>query len=357
MSEVIQYKCPACGGAMEFDSNAQMMKCPYCDTVMDVETFNATQSASATTTAADLSSQEHYWEDTEAEHIHVYTCESCGGEILADDSTGATSCPFCGNQVVMKHQFTGDLRPDYIIPFKLDKKAAKEAYFNHIKKKTFVPSVFKDQNHIDEIKGVYVPFWLYDLEINSSVNYGATDVRTWITGDTKYIETSYFQGVIGGTLNFEGIAEDASTKMDDALMESLEPFNFAQAVPFNPAYLAGYLADRYDVTLNDRMKRAEERATASSESCFLAQVSGHHSVTPEGSDSVTTNASYLYALYPVWILNTTWKDEHFIFAMNGQTGKMVGNLPADMKKFWMYILTRGSALTAIAALIFNFWIL
>ena len=162
----------------------------------------------------------------------------------------------------------------------------------------------------------------------------------WEKGDTEYTEHRYYDVHRAGSVSFQNIPEDGSTKMDDALMESIEPFNFDEAVPFETAYLAGYLADRYDVTKEDRLARAEERMTKSAEISMKQNVDGYDVVRTSSSHVNMRNTSHKYALYPVWILNTTWKGESYIFAMNGQTGKMVGNLPFDKNQFYKYIGTR-----------------
>ena len=177
----------------------------------------------------------------------LYVCESCGGEILADKTTGATSCPYCGNKVVMKGQFDGALRPDYIIPFKKDKKQAKEAYRKHLEGKKFLPGVFKQQNHIDEIKGVYVPFWLFDTDASADIRYHATKTRFWSDSDYDYTETSHYSVFRAGNIGFDQIPVDGSSKIDNDLTESLEPYVISEAVDFATPYLAGYVADKYDV--------------------------------------------------------------------------------------------------------------
>ncbi len=136
MSDVMEYKCPACGGAMEFDSKTQQLKCPYCDTQISVEEWER-QNAKNQGTAQWTSTGNETWSQKETQDMKVYVCQSCGGEIIAEQTTGASSCPFCGNKIVVKGQFAGDLKPDRIIPFKLDKKAAKESYKNHLKEKAF----------------------------------------------------------------------------------------------------------------------------------------------------------------------------------------------------------------------------
>ena len=168
MSDLREYKCPACGGAMEFDSGSQKMKCPFCDTEVSIEEFEQEQKKNPEETRWEAGNGAQ-WKEDEISGMAVYSCQSCGGEITADKTTGATTCPFCGNRVVLKGQFEGELRPDYIIPFKLDKKAAKAAYYKHLEKKSFLPKVFSFENHIDEIVGVYVPFWLFDVDAQAYI--------------------------------------------------------------------------------------------------------------------------------------------------------------------------------------------
>lgn len=351
MSGIMEYKCPACGGAMEFDSKLQKMKCPYCDTEMDVEEFQKLQGEEiGSAGAADeewQAASDGQWKEGETDGMRIYACESCGGEIVADESTAAANCPFCGNKIVIKGQFAGDLRPDYIIPFKLDKKDAKNAYLKHLSGKPFLPKVFRDQNHIDEIKGVYVPFWLFDADVDADIEYNAVKTRIWESGDTEYTEHSYYKAERGGKVSFQRIPTDGSKKMDDTLMESIEPYKFEEAVHFEPAYLAGYMADRYDVAMEERMQRAKERIKSSAENAFKDTVTGYSSVNVEKSQVAMSGVKYLYALYPVWLLNTTWNGEKFTFAMNGQTGRMVGDLPLDKSAFWRFVATRGIAIGAV----------
>ncbi|MGY3725405.1 DNA-directed RNA polymerase, subunit RPC12/RpoP, contains C4-type Zn-finger [Granulicatella balaenopterae] len=358
MSHIEEYKCPACGGAMEFDSNSQQMSCPYCDTKMSVEEFEVLAASQNTEESTNMTSQngaenqqdsvnwqsanEATWEAGETDGMRIYQCESCGGEIIAEETSGATTCPYCDNRIVMKGQFSGDLKPDYIIPFKLNKKDAKAAYFEHLKDKIFLPRVFKAQNHIDEIKGIYVPFWLFDVDCQAQITYDCERVRRWRSGDTEYTETDYFLCEREGCLSFDHIPTDASAKMADDLMESVEPYNFTDAIPFKAAYLAGYLADRYDVNMEERFNRAKERVTASCEDEFRRTVEGYTSVGVNTSSVTVNDAKYFYSLYPVWILNTSWNGKNYLFAMNGQTGKIVGDLPVDKSLFYKYIGIRGS---------------
>ena len=194
------------------------------------------------------------WTENEESGLRSYVCQSCGGEIVGDATTAATACPFCGNSVVMMEQFSGMLKPDLVIPFKLDKNDAKAAFKKHISGKRLLPKTFKDENHIDEIKGIYVPFWLFDANADASVTYDAETVRTWSDSDYNYTETKYYKAYRSGYTDFAAIPVDGSQKMADDLMESIEPYNLSEAVDFQTAYLAGYFADKYDMTASQRCR-------------------------------------------------------------------------------------------------------
>ncbi len=361
MSVMQEYKCPCCGGAIGFDSSIQKMKCPYCDCEFEMEALAAydndlnsqqADNMNWNTTAGDS------WQPGEEEGLRVYVCNSCGGEIVGDENTAATSCPYCDNPVVFKGQFAGSLKPDLVIPFKLDKAAAKAALKKHYEGKRLLPKVFKNENHLDEIKGVYVPFWLFDTDTDANVRYKGTMIRNWSDSQYNYTETSYFAINRGGTVGFENVPVDGSTKMADDLMESIEPFDMSEAVDFQTAYLAGYLADKYDVSAEESILRANERIKKSTEDAFASTVKGYTTVTPEYSSVRFNNGRAKYALYPVWLLNTTWKGEKYTFAMNGQTGKFVGNLPVDKAaaKKWLFGLA-GIIAAACYGALYLMWLM
>ena len=344
MSDINEYKCPSCGGAIEFDSHSQKMKCPYCDTEFDLETLKKydEQLSKEAEQKDDISDWQtdpgKQWQEGETDGMNVYTCKSCCGEIVSDENTGATSCPYCGNPVILTERFRGALRPDMVIPFKLDKKAAKEAYYKHIKGRPLLPKVFRRENHIDEIKGIYVPFWLFDADVAADARYKATKVRTWSDSDYDYTETSYYSVDRSGNMSFVSVPVDGSSRMPDDLMESIEPYKVADAVEFQTAYLSGYLADKYDVDAQQSTDRARERMKESAQDVLRDTVKGYASVIPENTNVRISGGDAKYALYPVWILNTTWRGKKYIFAMNGQTGRMTGDLPVDNGAYTRWLL-------------------
>lgn len=338
--EMLEYKCPCCGGAIQFDAKAQKLKCPYCDTEFEVDLLKTLAEQDQEAQEDDLTWEarpESQWQEEETQGMRVYACQSCGGEIIADQNTGATCCPFCGNPVVFARQFSGDLKPDLIIPFKLDKEAAKAGLKRHLSGKPLLPKVFRDQNHLDQVQGIYVPFWLFDAQVSGDVQYRASRTRVWSDPNYDYTETSFFRVRRQGKVDFQAVPVDGSSKLADMLMESIEPYNLEESVDFCTGYLAGYLADRYDVTAQQSTERANERMRKSTEDAFASTVQGYTMVTPERSSIRLSQSRARYALYPVWILNTTWKDQSYLFAMNGQTGKFVGDLPMDRGAFWRWL--------------------
>ena len=359
MSALLEYKCPCCGGSIEWNTTHQKLKCPFCDTEFDVETLQGYKED------LDMDSQDdmtwnpepgNEWSAEEASAVRSFVCQSCGGEILGDKNMAATSCPYCGNAVTVPSQFRGDLRPDFVIPFKKNKEEAKEAYRDHLKGKKFLPKVFKDENHIEEIKGIYVPFWLFDAKAEAHARYKATRLRSWMDSNYQYTETSFYSVSRAGFLDFDHVAIDGSSKMADDLMESIEPFDFTEAMDFSTAYLAGYLADRYDVTADQSIDRANERIHVTTEQEFRKTVQGYDSVIPESESVQLTDARASYALYPVWLLNTRWQDKQYTFAMNGQTGRFVGDLPMDNKAYARsFILTALGTAAAVMAGLSALW--
>ena len=402
------YQCPACTGPLHFAAGSGKLECEYCGTsyeVAEVEAFYAKKNAPAEAEltcpacntplnsegisgeatcpgcgaefqmedlrayAAQMAEKHEdnmnwdteaggQWQEGEADGLRIYGCKQCGGEIVADETTGATHCPYCGNPVVLTGHFTGLLKPDLVIPFKVDKKAAIEALNNHYKGKPLLPKVFKDQNHIEEVKGLYVPVWLFDTDADAYVQYRATRTRTWSDSQYNYTATDHYAVLRGGGIGFENVPVDGSTKMEDALMESIEPFNIADAVPFQTAYLPGYMADKYDVDAQASIDRANERIKKSTEDAFRSTVIGYTSVTTVNSNISLQNGRARYALYPVWILNTDWNGQKFTFAINGQTGKIAGDLPMDKGAFWKWLLGVSGAATAAAfAISYLMWLL
>lgn len=344
MSEVINHKCPSCGATLEFDIRSQRVKCPYCDSEFDVsEVASNDGDLTADFELADNGGIE--WKDAELYGISEYQCESCGGNIYSDENTSATLCPYCGNAVMLKGRLSGVLKPDKVIPFQITKERALAGLEEHCGGKKFVPKKFLLNNKLEEVKGLYVPFWVYNADLDGDVMYECVNERTWTSGNTEYTERKYYNVRRAGELSFDHVPADGSSKMPDDLMESIEPFDYGKAEDFTTAYLSGYVADKYDLDQETVRPRVRKRLQEGTSDQFRTTVNGYDQVKTRNVEISAKSSTVDYVLYPVWLMNTDWEGRKFIFAMNGQTGKMVGNLPADMLKL-------GGATAGIFAAIF-----
>ncbi|MBQ4255930.1 MAG: hypothetical protein II721_08125 [Bacilli bacterium] len=326
----LQLKCPCCGGSLEFDNASQDVVCPFCDSHFSPEDLKQYTEDMNSAPQEDTSwdeSQVQAYTDEEKKGIKIYSCDSCGGEIIVEETTSSTICPYCGNNLLVAKELSGDLRPNRVIPFKNNKDDVKGTLKKFFKKKLLLPSSFSKENTIEEIKPLYVPFWVFDADVDGRVNFKGETYHRWSDSNYDYKETKYYSIIRGGHIAFDHVPVDGSKKMEDDLMESIEPFDFSEAVEFNAAFLAGFAADRYDVSKETTFTRATERCRQGTINAFRDDVHGYSNVTVQGSSLQLSDTKALYALYPVWILNTKWRDKSYRFAVNGQTSKIAGNLP------------------------------
>lgn len=347
MSSVLEYKCPNCASDIKFDSLSQKFKCESCDAEFSEQELNEIHDFEKNFGEGSEFKWESQGNSDEFTGMNEYVCESCAAHLAVDETTAAGECPYCGSPVIMKGQLSGMNTPDCVIPFKLDKKAAGEALKAFCKGKPLLPSNFVNDNKIKEMKGIYVPFWLFDCDADANIVYDATKVRHWSDSNYNYTETRHYNVYRSGSVGFANIPVDGSSKMDDAYMDGIEPYNYADMTDFNPGYLLGYMADKYDVSAEQSFNRAETRVEQSTQEAFRATVNGYTTVVPKMSNVKAQQGKYRYALLPVWILNTKYNGEKYMFAVNGQTGKVSGKLPVDKKKFWLFF---GGIAAAIIAL-------
>jgi len=339
--DIKEYKCPNCSGTVKFDSATQNMKCPYCDAEFEIKALADYQKEvnSQNKDRFDWKSgSQGTWKDSDLVDLSTGSCPSCGAELIGDKNTIAMVCPCCGNAQIVQKRIQGLLKPEYCIPFKLEKKSAVEALKKFCDRKRLLPNLFVKQNRIENVQGMYAPFWLFDAKALARVRYKATKVRAWSDGSFNYTKTDFYSVIRDGSLNFEKVPVDGSEKMYNAYMDAIEPFDYAQIKGFQSDYLAGYSAEKYDVDIEASKERANARIKSSVETEFRHSVAGYSSVMLESSVVNIESGKVSYALFPVWILNTKYNRENYQFMMNGQTGRFVGRLPVDKGKAVRYTL-------------------
>lgn len=360
-TQITNYQCPACTGPLRYDGQTEKLQCDYCESSFTIEEIEALFAEKNAQAEENPQAEEHApkpetseWGD-DAEKMRAYNCPSCGAELICEETTAATACPYCGNPTVVPAQFSGTKKPDCIIPFKLSKEQAVEALKKHYQGKPLLPKSFADENHLQEIKGVYVPFWLFDGTAEADVTFKTTRTHTHTTSKERIITTDHFEVWRQGTVPFSHVPVDGASKMPDAHMDAIEPFDYQDLKPFSLSYLPGFLADKYDVSAEECAPRAEERCRSSAVSAMRGTVIGYESCIPVREDVTVRCSDVKYALMPVWLLSTRWKDQNYLFAMNGQTGKMVGDLPISWTRFWSWfgaVFAAGAAVMSLIRFVF-----
>ena len=353
-ANVLEYKCPCCGAGLIFGEESQKMTCQYCDNEFELEAVKDYNDSQGKQDSEEYNCREAaaaQWTQQEQESLQVFLCPSCAGEIITDANTAATFCPYCGNPSIIPGRLSGGLKPEGVIPFKTSKEDAKAAFLSLCKGKPLLPKLFLQEQRLEKITGMYVPFWLYDCSSDFQGRYSATRVRTWSDRNYIYTKTDHFLLTREADAEFSGIPMDGSSKMDDTFMESIEPFDYSQMVDFDTAYLSGFLADKYDVPSENGKERVRQRVDSSINQMLQSSFLGYTTVVPTSRQLRIDQSPARYVLLPVWMLNTVYNGKTYTFAMNGQTGKMTGSLPICPRRSAAWFGGIAAATAALAYLV------
>ncbi|MBR5137078.1 MAG: TFIIB-type zinc ribbon-containing protein [Clostridia bacterium] len=322
---VITYKCPNCSGGLEYLPGTDQLGCPFCEskfTEAELQGMKAHQQAE----------EDQHKQDEFNEHMLEYTCPSCGAEILADENTAADICPYCHNPVAAKGKLSGALRPDTVVPFKYDSKAAKEKFLESMSKKWFLPKDFLAPAHLEQIQGIYYPFWVADADTDCAIDGVATKVRTWRHGDTRYTETSKYSIYRKGDIHFEDLSTAALSEADKAMLEGILPFPATCHEEFSMKYLSGFVTKKRNLEKKAVQDEVKRRIYGYADQILKNTVHGYNNVTVLDRKVYIKHSNWEYCLMPIWILTYNTPKRRYTFAMNGYTGKTYGEMPIDWKK-------------------------
>lgn len=352
MADIRNYTCPNCGAPLRYDPKESLHVCDSCSGRYRLETLETLENGDSA--GFDWGSYAQNLSGETLENTRVYICEACGAEIESDGNTAATKCPYCDNNVVLTNRVSGSLKPNALIPFRITPEELHAAIKAFYRKKRLLPSTFFTKSQLADIQGIYVPFWLFDAKLDGTVIFKGSRTRSYVSGNYKYTETSYYLLEREGSMEFTRVPVDASTKMPDDLMDSLEPFDYSELVDFNDGYLAGYLADRFDSSPDAELNRAEQRMRRSAES-VMKENADLSNVETRVNALHLEDAGVRYVLLPVYLVNCTFGGKQYRYAVNGQTGKVVGELPISKSKCWGWFLRvfaiAAAAVTAVGLLV------
>ena len=352
-TRVLEYKCPCCNAGLVFGEDVQQLKCDYCDNTFDIDTVRAFRASEEDNKESEFSwekSEAQQWSTDEESSLRSFQCPSCAGTILTDDVTAATFCPYCDNPTILPSRLNGTNKPDGVLPFQTSKEDAKSAFLSLCKGKPLLPKEFTKEHRLEKITGMYVPFWLFDCEAEYNGSYKATRIKRWSDARYHYTKTDHFLLRRAADAAFTGIPMDASSKMEDSFMESLEPFDYTKLEAFDMAYLTGYFADKYDVPSENGKPRIQERVEQTIRDEIQGTLLGYATVVPTSRNLNVSHSKARYVLLPVWVLNTNYRGKIYTFAMNGQTGKMTGSFPVCLKRTAEWFAGIFAAVSAVATL-------
>ncbi|MHC1785538.1 MAG: hypothetical protein AB9880_00505 [Christensenellales bacterium] len=349
--DTLTYKCPSCGAPLVFQGDAQSLQCGSCGNSFPGETVrkvNELEQQDASPPVVNWQMQGQAYTSADASNTKTYSCSSCGAQLMTDATTVATNCAFCGSPSIIPAQFIPGTRPDIIIPFTISKGEAEKKFFGYFKGKKMIPNLFlKGRNQIDEIRQLYVPYWLFSCQADGRMTFNATRVSSMRQGQYMVTRTSHFLIRRAGTLDFKDLPIDANSQVNNDITETLEPYQTAKAIHFSPETLSGAMANRADVSSEQCQQRANQRVTNTMDAALRATVQGYSGVTTRSAAIDVNAGTSSPALFPIWIITTKKEGKTYTFAINGQTGELTCDIPYSRAKFASWMFGIAAAVSAV----------
>lgn len=350
---VVSYKCPNCDGELVFDPRTQRYRCEYCASAFSQEEMNRLQpeaeeenrkiangskgknSENAENAHARMAENPENAHVPQEEAGSIYYCPSCGAEIVTEETTAASFCYYCHNPVILSGRVSGEFLPDKIIPFAIDRKQAIEKFLEYVRHKKFVPKAFFHKNQIEKISGVYFPYWMADMDLEGELQAEGRNVRVWHSGDTEYTETKVYRAEREGEIHLEDITRNALSKANGKLAQGVLPYDVNHIRDFQMSYLSGFLAEKRDMERAELENGVKREAEEYGKRLLRETVKGYHSVAVKNCRLNCRREHWEYVLLPVWTVTYQGRDgKMYYYSMNGQNGKVCGELPVDYKKVW-----------------------
>lgn len=346
--EAVQYKCPNCGGELQFKPDKQNFGCDYCMSSFTEDEIKqvCAKAENSIPTDAEIQAQNDF-----TAHTNCYHCGSCGAEIIAEDNQTATFCYYCHEPVILSGRLSGDYMPSKVIGFKLTRDNAVAAFKKWCGNRWFLPKDFNTDQQLEKMTGLYVPFWIADCDIKADFQAVGKQVRSWSSGDYRYTETKEYDVLRKANVFTDGIPADGDSKIEDQLMEAIEPFDYGEVKNFSMSYLSGFFANKYDVDKAAVFPRVKTRAENAAKKVIKDSIGSYSSVSTRYESYRIMNTEWEYMMMPVWFMTYKYNGEMYSFAVNGQTGKLAGTPPLNKLKLRLFSAGFGLATALIAFII------
>lgn len=324
-----KYECKVCRAELEWNPDTNSLKCKYCDSEFQASDF---EDNTSTQEVAGEEITSGYTSASTEDGMVIYKCEECGAELVASTTTMATECAYCGRAISITSRASGQFRPEKTIPFAINKDKAMEEFKAYTKRSWLTPKSFSTDSVVEKMQGVFVPFYLHSMILNSEAEFEAEKIKKFQRRDDRVEEHKVYEVNTTGHGSFKDIPTDASTKMEDYLMDAIEPFSYDKIVDYNPAYMAGFFAEQPDETADDTRQRAVSRAKQGMIEKMQGVAGNFDAIKVTRAHHNISDASSKYAMIPVWLLNVDYNGNKYTYAVNGETGKISGKLPFSWAK-------------------------
>lgn len=332
-----QYRCESCNGIMEFDAATQTLRCPNCDSTLDIIKEGIIEEHS-------LSIDAKRSIKPEQKETKTMVCKGCGAHMEIAGNETAAKCPYCDSTYVLAEDQESTLIPDGVIPFKIEKKELAGEFEKWIKKRWLAPSALKNLYQRGSFQGIYVPYWTFDADtVCSYTAMGGRNREEHYTDSEGKRQTRihtdwYFtRGVISKA--FDDIQVPASARFKKGLFSGLEPFDFKALQVYSPDYFAGYMSENFSIGLEDGHKEAVNDMENQLRQAAGNDVMRKYDTYKDVRISVKySNESYKYLMLPIYSTAYTYKDKNYTVLVNGQNGKFKGEYPKSPAKIIIIIL-------------------
>ncbi len=334
------YKCPNCDAELVFDPQTQQVNCLYCRSTFTMDYIKELY--------GDVTPPTEPVQSDNSDHgANLYHCSTCGADIIADADTTATFCYYCHNPVILAGRLTGDYKPSKIIGFQITREQAVNAFRTWCASKKFIPSDFKSDRQLEKMTGLYVPFWVTNCRVRSDYRAVGQKIRRWSSGSYRYTEISEYSVERCADVITNGIPADGSSKIEDLLMESIEPYDYRALKDFSMAYFSGFYADKYDVDKAGVFPRIRERAAEAAKGVVRESVGSYNQINVQNETYNVAKTDWQYIMLPVWFMTYQYKGRMYEFAINGQTGKLAGTPPLDTGKLLRFAAMIGAIIALV----------
>ena len=342
------FRCPQCRGEMSFDAGAQSMVCPFCDHKLQVAEEEGTRSVVEHDLEKGLAGEAE--QTGLGTKVRSSTCKECAATVTFPENMTATSCDFCGSAQVMAQEENRKLiRPESVLPFKVDRKVASARFKGWLKGLWFRPSDLKARAQVTQINGVYVPYWTFDARVESDwtaeAGYHYYETEQYTEEDdqgnevtkTREVQKTRWEPAWGArTDQYDDLLIAASKGLPEDLAHKLRSFDTAELRAYDPAFLAGWKAEEYSLPLN----LAWDDAVLEMEKAQHSRCAGDIPGDTHRGLNVTNHFSdetFKHVLLPIWISAYRYGGKVFRFLVNGQTGEVVGTAPYSWMKISLFI--------------------